>query len=228
MFACEVCQKEFETEKGLRGHMMSHKKAEKQEKAKETKTKNETTTAQPMTTEERAIADLVGDQDTDWFTIREDELNDFSLAANPFDLPPEAEKMQNEKVYAFRFCERKPERVRQLTRGAKPPKRWAIVNKNNLPELGHLVDTITGGVIVEDQIMLFKPWSHHAAVQEAKQRLADASYMAGTLKGKRRQMENAVEGVEAYEGEQYKISSRDEVMADESVYDGLGDLVVDE
>ena len=61
-------------------------------------TKNKAT----LTPDQQAIADRVEAQDKLWHTIREDELNDFSLMNNPFDLPPEAASLQERKIYAFR------------------------------------------------------------------------------------------------------------------------------
>ena len=123
---CE-CGKSFEKDneqsarKALRMHKLScyltptvtakaaMRKIKNSEAAKETEsiksvpkeTKTETTKA--LTSAQQAIAERVAAQDTEWFGITEDELEDFSLMNNPFDLPPEAARLQNEKVYAFRF-----------------------------------------------------------------------------------------------------------------------------
>ena len=235
---CE-CGKIFEkeTEQSARKALSMHKRSCKHsETAKDTETK--TTTIKMLTSEQQSIAERVSAQDTDWFTIREDELEDFSLMNNPFDLPPEAATLQKEKVYAFRFCERKAERIDYLTRSQQPPLRWAIVNKTTLPELGYLVDEMTGGVCVGDQIMLFKPWSHHQIVRRATAALSEGQDNSGTLEGKRRELDDPDSGVEAYTGKSHRITGSDDVLADEAAIDSnlgitddssdLGDLVVAE
>ena len=237
---CE-CGKSFEKDtadsarKALRMHKISCGRRDKAEAKKiETKTK----TTKILTSEQQAIAERVASQDTDWFAIREDELEDFSLMNNPFDLPPEAAKLQNEKVYAFRFCEKTPDRIDYLTRNQQPPLRWAIVNKTTLPELGYLVDEMTGGVCVLDQILLFKPWGHHQRVKNAKAAIAEGQDNSGTIEGKQREMNNPQEGIEAYTGKSHRITGSDEVLADEATIDqslgiaddssDMGDLVVAE
>ena len=214
MHTCEICGKEFETESALRGHKLG---AHKADKAKE---KN-VNLSPKLTSTETAIAERAATQDDGWFHLTEDDLEDFSLMQNPLDLPPEAAKEQNEKRLAFRWCERTPERVDQLTRHAQPPLRWAICNRNTTPFLKPYIDDLLGCVTSLDQVLLCKPWSHHMMVQQAKQELANVQDRSGTLSGKKDQI--AREGTEVYEGKQYRIGDRDEVMADE----GLADLVAE-
>ncbi len=235
---CE-CGKCFEKDneqsarKALRMHKLNCKL---REAAKETETKTETT--KMLTSEQQAIAERVSAQDTDWSTIREDELEDFSLMDNPFDLPPEAARLQKEKVHAFRFCERKPDRIDYLTRSQQPPKRWWIVNKDSHPKLGYLVDPLIGGICVGDQILLFKPWWMHQKMKDLTVDLAEGQDNSGTLEGKQREMDNPDAGIEAYTGKSHKITGSDEVMGDEATIDSslgisddsgeMGDLVVAE
>ena len=100
---CE-CGKSFEKEteqnarKALRMHKLNCKHSEK---ARETETKTKTTKI--LTSEQQAIAERVASQDTDWFAIREDELEDFSLMNNPFDLPPEAASFRTKRFMPLDF-----------------------------------------------------------------------------------------------------------------------------
>ena len=237
MFKCDHddCEKEFEKEQALRMHKIgAHKKVQK--KAKEIKPKTDQIPAH-LTSEERAIAERVKSQDTDWFTIDEGDMNDFSLMVNPFDLLPEAAKLQNEKQYAFRYCERIPARIDELTRSVSPPLRWALVTRDSLPVMSKYVDDILGCVCKLDQALLFKPWAHHAMVKAAKQDLANVVDQTGSLKGAKHQIQSKGEDIEAFEGKEHKISSSDEVVADEAAMDQvlgvdedrteLGDLVIE-
>ena len=217
MFTCEICQKQFETEAALRGHILGAHKGEKQA-MEQPKTKSNMS----LTPEQYAIAQRAEAQDDSWMTISEADLNDFSLMNNPLDLPPEAAKEQNEKRYAFRWCERTVERVDQLTRGAQPPLRWAICNRNTTPFLENYIDDLLGCVTKLDQVLLVKPWAHHARVQAAKRELAETRDNTGTLKGKKDQI--ASDGIETYEGKEYQITGKDVVMADEAQ---VGDLIAE-
>ncbi|MHC4791519.1 MAG: C2H2-type zinc finger protein [Planctomycetota bacterium] len=230
MFECEECKNEFKTKAALG----SHKKQKHQ--VKEPETKQETTKHLSLTSDQQAIAERVAKQDTSWMTIREDELEDFSLINNPYDLMPEAAKEQNEKRFAFRWCTRTPQRIDELTRSVQPPLRWAICTRNTTPFLAQYVDDLLGCITQGDQVLLYKPWSHHELVKQAKAELAGIQDDTGRLAGKKQQMER--EDIKVMEGADYKITSSDEVVADEGVIDSnlgiqddssaLGDLVVAE
>lgn len=180
-----------------------------------------------LTQEQKAIRERVSAQDTSWFTISEHDMNDFSLMVNPMDLHPNypvAAKLQEEKKYAFRWAERTPRRIDELTRSVSPPMRWAVVNRDTLPEMAEQVDDVLGCVCCLDQLLLFKPYSHAMIVKEQKQRMADAKYRAPKDK-------MTGDGIESAIGEQYKVQ-RDDVVEYEdtrgSETEGLEDLVVDE
>jgi len=200
----------------------------------ENKTKTEAKSP-TLTPEEQAIAQRVDTQDTDWFTIREDEIEDYSLQEDPYKPPPEAVKMQNEKKYAFRWCERTPARIDQLTKTAPHYRRWALVTKTTLPELGKYVDPVLGCIPRDDQALLFRPWYWHAREKEMKQARIEAQYNSGSLDGKKQDIQDRDEDVEVFTGEKYKIGGKDEVMQEEGVDflnessgADLGDLVVEE
>ena len=234
MFKCEVCGEEFEEQLSLRGHMGGAHKSKKKRVVKKDKPKIETTNPVTLSTEERAIADLVAADSEEWGpALREDELNDFSLMKNPMDLPPEALSMQNDKKYAFRWCERTPDRVRQLTRAAQRPLKWKVANKVNLPSMAHLVDSLLGGVCVLDQILLFKPWHDHSLVQQAKTDMAEITDQSGTLGAKSMQMSGdgvharaSVRSMQSDMPSEFEVQGSDVVMGEEGV--DLGDLVVNE
>jgi hypothetical protein len=158
-------------------------------------------------------------------------MNDFSLSVNPWDLPREVKKLQDEKRYAFRYCERTPARIDMLTRSQAPPLKWGIVNAVQLPELAHLVDPITGGVCVGNQILLFKPWAHHAKVKEAKARLADGAARSQSLDGAAAKLSSPDGKIQATTGAENRIGNRDVVIAAEDPQDvgsggsGVEDLV---
>ncbi len=229
METCPDCDREFKDKRGLRMH-----RCKSQKKEMEMTNKNETTKA-PITLspEERGIADRVASQDTEWFTIREDELNDFSLMVNPLDIKetiPEAWKMQVEKVYAFRWCERTSRRIDELTKSVSPPLRWALVTRTTCPELEKYVDPVLGCICNLDQALLFKPWAHHQLVKDAKANMAknrsDSSGMDAVAK------QRSDDKVRMFTDEHAKIGGTDDVQYEDArAFEGesdLGDLVVDE
>jgi len=198
--------------------------------AKNTKTTN-------LTPEQQAIASRSETQEPlkRPHPVREDELNDFSLMKNPLDLPEAAQKLQDKKIYAFRWCERTPGRIDYLTRSELPPMRWGLVTRTTVPELEDLVDPMLGCICRLDQALLYKHWEDHARVQKAKMELAEAGLNTGSLEGKKHQMQDKNADVEVMTGEGQRISGADEVMADEAIIDNaqglsedrapLGDLV---
>jgi hypothetical protein len=193
---------------------------------RKTNQKTPTVTDDVLTQEQKSIRERVEAQETDWFTISEESMHDFSLAVNPMDLDPNfpmAAKLQKEKKYVFRFCERTPERIDELTRSVNPPLRWAIVNRQTLPELADKVDPVLGCVCCLDQVLLFKPFAHNEMVKRAKQDLAEA-------RSRSPQDKLQHEKVEVNSGPRYKISGGDQVTYEDTRDDAslLGDLVIDE
>lgn len=193
--------------------------------------KNESINPQTvLSPEEKGIADRVAGETTEWFTLREDELTDFSLQINPLDLQhkyPEAWKMQSEKKYAFRWCERKPGRIDELTRSVSPPLRWALVTRTTLPDMEKYVDPILGCVANLDQALLFKPWAHHEIVKRAKADMAEAKARSGGMDAVKARHGDDKTRVMA--GEEYKISGSDDIQYEDArEVSELGDLVLDE
>jgi hypothetical protein len=190
---------------------------------------NELTESPALTPDERTIVDRVISQDTEWHkTITEDELNDFSLSADPYGLPDKAAKLQHERVYAFRWCERKPEIIDTYTKSAPLLKRWTLVTRTTLPALEGEVDGILGCVSCLDQCLLFRPWSFHARDQELKTQRAESRLRAGSIEGKAEKI-GSEEGIKAAIGDRAKINQSDIIMYDEAQSDaGAGDLVGEE
>ena len=179
-----------------------------------TKTNNK---AINLTPEQQAIASRSTNQEKlKRPPIREDELNDFSLMKNPLDLPEAAQKLQDKKIYAFRWCTRTPERIDELTRTVTPPLRWGLVTRTTLPDLEDLIDPMLGCVCVVDQALLYKHWEDHVRVQKAKMELAEAGLNSGSLEGKKHQSESRDEDVKVFTGPDHKIGGSDVIMGDEA------------
>ncbi len=114
---------------------------------------------QNLTQEEKAIYSRVISESTEWQTINERDVNDFSLSEDPFKLPEPAQKLRDKKQFAFRWIERKPERL-DAVKNAQEILRWWPVNRVQ-PVVGAFdafVDGSTGAVHLLDQMLVFKPW----------------------------------------------------------------------
>lgn len=200
MPTCETCGKSFDTIGRLKSHnrlahgdhprrkgpdpMTETKKAEANEQ-KQTQTQPDSTetpnASQPvLTSEERALVDQITRSKPDWSQITEDDLLDFSLAEDPFKLPAEAKQRQDRKEMAYRWCERTPKRVAELT-NANPPLKWWVANSTTAPYLQKHVDPTIGGVCRLDQILLLKPWNMHQKVKDAVASSAKALYNSREL-----------------------------------------------
>ena len=205
------------------------------------KPKNKTedvNTSSTLTPEESAIFQRVQGETSDWKTITEGDIEDFSLAQYPFQLKPEAQKLLNEKKFAFRFAEMKPANL-DILRNAPVPLKWWICNATTMPTLRKYCDPIHGGIQELDQILMFKPYWMHKKVLDAKKELAEIQDKGGSLEMKDGEVDKD-RGIEWHAGERHKITSRDEVMdpgdvlaqvyereaGAESASD-LGDLVVE-
>lgn len=216
----------------------THRNMRPMEKTEVTKTKtfdNQTPqkrASQTLTPEQQAIFNRVQAESTEWETIGEESMNDFSLSISPLDLRhsfPEAWKEQIEKRYAFRWCERTDKRIDELTRGGHPVTRWKICTSLTTPFLKHYVDSSIGCIARLDQILLFRPWERHMIEKNARLRITEAHVNSG--KPENLAMRRAPEKVEAYSGPEHKIGSRDDVQYEDLRQDAreeLGDLVVEE
>jgi len=126
-----------------------------------------------LTPEEMAIARRVQGEDEEWkHPIGEESALDYSLGGDPLKLPPPAQKMKDNRKYAFRWIERRPDRVDQI-RNKQMPLRWWICNRTNTPFLEKYIDPVLGCVCLEDQLLVFKPWALWEAEKALKDRLRD-------------------------------------------------------
>ena len=167
-----------------------------------------------LSSEQKALADrLASGEDREWETITEESMHDFSLAAEPYPLPPEAKKMQDEKVYAFRFVEANAQRVDEV-KNQLVPMRWYTVTRNSIPELAKYCDSIHGGLQVRDQVLMFKPWWMHRKFKDAEMGMGEAKVIAGAVENKDGEEH---EWGEYRSGPDHGIETgRDEVMAEYS------------
>ena len=184
---------------------------------KPTNSQPEATTAQPasLTPDERALVDQITRSKDDWQAITEESMTDFSLAQDWGKLPPEAQERQDRKEFAFRWCERTPKRVAELT-NASAPLKWWVANRVTAPYLSKYVDPTVGGILRLDQILLLKPWKLHQLVKDAVASSAKAMYDSRELN----------------KGGAQKIQSRDssdhlKVIAGERAHVKGGDLMFD-
>lgn len=224
--SCEFCGQSYTGDKAanqLRGHKMAcpvRKKQEKNIMAKTeaaTKTGNDQPNLNPnLTADERAIADRVASQDTSWMTITEGDMNDFSLMADPMELPPPAKKAQAEKRFAFHWAVLNPTRIDQLTKLSNPPQRWALCTRSTFPELAPYMNDVLGCVTKQDCALLFKPWHHHEMVKRAKADLNKAYEEGSGISGRKNKIASRDDDVEVVSGRKYKIDGSDQVMGDEN------------
>lgn len=176
-----------------------------------------------LTAEQQAIQTRVAAETDRWETIGEESMHDFSLANFPLNLKdnfPEAFKEENEKRYAFRWCERTPQRIDELTRAGHPVTRWKICTRNTTPFLSKYMDPLWGCITRLDQVMLYRPWARHMIEQNAKNQLKPGDPIS--------KVENsAQEGVDVLSGPEHLIKGSDEVVHVDTRKDSLSDLIVD-
>lgn len=188
----------------------------------ETETINKNGNQAILTPEQQAIANRANAETADWVPIREDEVNDFSLMVTPLDLKhnfPEAWKEQQEKRYAFRWCERTDRRIDELTSGGHPMTRWKICTKTTTPFLAKYIDSILGCIARLDQILLFRPWDRHMMEKNARAQLTAARENA--TKPENMVTRRVSDNVSANSGPEYKIGSNDVVQYEDTRGDGL-------
>jgi hypothetical protein len=187
-----------------------------------------TAPAQPasLTPDERALVDQITRSKGDWDTITEESMTDFSLAQDWGKLPPEAQDRQDRKEFAFRWCERTPKRVAELT-NASAPLKWWVANRVTAPYLSKYVDPTVGGILRLDQILLLKPWKLHQLVKDAVASSAKAMYDSRELnKGgaQKIQSRDSSDHLKVIAGERAHVKGGDMMFDGESGAE-VGDLV---
>lgn len=168
-----------------------------------------------LTAEEAAIFQRIHAEDSKWKTVDENEALDYSLSEDPFKLPEAAQKLTDTYQFAFRWIERKKDRIDAI-RTLDIPRRWWIVSAASLPELVDDIDPILGCVTKLDLLLVFKPWWMYQAEQEMKTQVSDSKDQAGDLKNKHGMPVDDA-GSEFLAGKKYKIGTKDEVQFHEMV-----------
>jgi len=192
---------------------MSAKKVVKKEAPNKTK---ETEVILNMTPGEQALKARIDLVDKSWKTIREEDIDDFSLSEDKYKLPKEAQDKLSQ--FAFRWVEETPERVDGV-RNSPAPLTWWLCNRTNTPFLAKFCDATTGAVRREGQILVFKPRWMFEMIQAKKRELADARVGAGELAsqdGKTQVVGKSSESVAEFSaGSKVKIGSGDIVEQEE-------------
>lgn len=129
-----------------------------------------------MTPEERAIYHRVASASDEWKEAPlVTDMEDFSLAEDPFKLPEPAAKLRDAKKYVFRWITRDPRRLDEMMNKNKVF-RWYPVN-STAPngDFAKFVDRNNGAVCREDQMLVFKRYDMFELEQNYKRGLADTS-----------------------------------------------------
>lgn len=178
-------------------------------------------TVAQLTAEESAIAARVAaDNAKEWETIGEDSAIDYSLGRWIFELPEPAQKMVEEKRFAFRWVKRVASRIDEI-RSKQAPFRWWICNRANTPFLSAFVDPVLGGVIREDQILVFQPYWMSVKRQEIKNRVSgDRTQDITRLHGEGKDGVNFVAGKRRLGDSEVGQFRQEMKTGDVSVYDG--------
>ena len=163
-----------------------------------------------LTTEETALARRIANEDGDWQTITESDIEDYSLCEDPYMLPLEAAKAQEEHRYAFKWAEMTDARISEL-RSLSVPKRWWVCNRENMKFLEKYVDPNHGAIQKQDQILMFKPWWMHEKYQTLKTQMSEAQDMSGNIEHKHR---TGTDSHEWLSGNAFKIGNKDKVMGE--------------
>lgn len=164
---------------------------------------------QQTSLKQQELSNQIGFSDSDWQTITEDDLTDYSLGDVPYPLPEEAQDKQDAKEFAFRWIERNPARLKEIM-GADVPEKWWPCNSTNTPYLSKHCDLSDGAVHCKDQMLVFKPWWMHRKRQDAIDGTSEAQLKGDAIEAKHRTQEE--DGSEWYAGEQSRIQKNDVVM----------------
>lgn len=171
---------------------------------------------QALTPEEMAIFQRVKNESKDWETITEESVDDYSLMEDPFKLPDEVKKFENERQFKFRWIERKSERLDEI-RSAKVPNKWWIVNADTFPTLTDLCDPILGCISRLDQMLVFKPWWMHEKRMQLLDELNAAQDRSGTLEGKNGETRDGVQFMAGKRSPDEPTPLRGEVKAGDKI-----------
>ncbi len=176
-----------------------------------------------LTQEEAAIFERIKAevQDREWERVTEDDAHDFTLAQDPMKLPGFAEKLLNQREHAFRWIERKKERVDEI-RSMPIPQKWWIVNASTMPDCVNDLDPVLGCVCKYDQLLVFKPYWMYVKEKQMEERESEEKSTAGEIASKHHAPVDE-SGSEFLAGKEYKIGGRDDVQWHETDADKVAD-----
>ena len=169
-----------------------------------------------LTQEDAAIFERIKTegQDREWERVTEEDAHDFTLAQDPMKLPEFAEKLLNEKEYAFRWIERRKERVDEI-RSMPVPQKWWIVNASTMPDSVSELDSVLGCVCRYDQLLVFKPYWMYVKEKKMEELRSEEKASAGELKSKHHaQVDDS--GSEFLSGKEARIGGSDAVQYHET------------
>ena len=149
-------------------------------------------------------------QDREWERVTEGDAHDFTLAQDPMKLPEFAEKLLNQMEYAFRWIERKKERIDEI-RSMPIPQKWWIVNASTMPDSVSDLDPVLGCVCRYDQLLVFKPYWMYAKEKEMEERESEKKATAGELESKHHAPVDD-SGSEFLSGKEARIGGKDAVQ----------------
>lgn len=173
-----------------------------------------------LTAEEAALRSIVQAEQDTWLGLTDADIEDFSLSEDPFKLPKEAQQLQDRKEFAFRWCEAKVTRAKEL-QNAPVPFRWWICNATTCPTLARHCDSIDGGIHNRDQILLIKPWWMAEKVKKLKNAMDEARGKARDPKNRAGQKID--DGLEFASQEQARLTGKDFIRYDEESEQGFND-----
>jgi hypothetical protein len=180
---------------------------------------------QILTGDELAFNLRAKTEDTGWKeTITEESMTDFSLSDDPYTLPAPAVKKEKERMFKYRWAEKNTKRI-DFLRNLEVPRRWWICNNVNSPYLKAFIDPGHGGIQKLDQILMFKPWSHHMAERKMIDNLNQHQRNSGEIS-----QEKAIEKTsfgEIISGRRAKINDMKDIIHDKIQTNDLGDLIAD-
>ena len=143
---------------------------------------------QNLTPEEKAIYQRAASEDKSWEQLLDggEDINDYSLSADPFLLPEPAQKLRDKHEFAFRWITRSAARLDEVKN--KPDVfRWWVVNRTQ-PRSGmfdSFIDPNNGCVSREDQMLVFKPYKLFERELNYKRGLADQRTNSADVRNKK-------------------------------------------
>jgi len=164
-----------------------------------------------LTPDEKAIFQRVASEDTSWLTLDDQDVDDYTLSADPFELPEPAKKLRDAGEFSFRWVTRSAAKLDEIKN--KPDIfKWWVVNRNQprAKIFDSFIDPNNGCVSREDQMLVFKPRWLFEKEQAFKRGLADTKSASGALENKRDEKGSAeLVGAKSVSKERLKVNGGD-------------------